>query len=682
MEKNIAQERAIQTLEGQVLLISCPGSGKTTTMIRRIKAMIDSGINSSHIVMVTFTDAAATEMRERFFKQYGSCNATFCTIHSLCLKILSGARDTHLRIIQAHEQFSMLYDCLKSVRIPAGTALKDILGDISAFKNSGKPIAEFASVVLKPAEFSIVFKAYEAKKKQSDFMDFDDMLCLCKELLTDNDGVLKECQEKYRYIMCDEYQDTNQIQKEILYLLAGKDGNICVVGDDDQSIYGFRGALPVIMMDFKKDYPKLCEISMDINYRSRPEIIAVSSNLIRNNTERFSKEFVAARDGHGEVIFKTLTERKAEFDYLLDTIAHITASGADPARIAVLARTNMQLDDVAAELNRRRISYTSSEAIKDIYEHFIFADITSYLRLINGGWRASELLQVLNKPVRYLREIDFRGTRALDLDTLLENVRKNGYSRNTNIDAVTKFHHDIQDLRNVPLAGQVKGIAEQIGYRSYLFDYARATDQNDDFMIAKLDFFIADAEQYSSTDEWLGKASDHIQCHKKQMRNKSEKAITLSTMHRAKGLEWDTVFIIDCCHGSIPISKAKLKSEIEEERRLFYVAVTRAREALYLLNYSQKPGAKEKVTQVKPSMFLKEMKGNGHVRTLKDQKLDEKRQLQMKEINSEFAEGDIRHFQVGIPVNHKTFGPGIVISKTLFFVNVHFESGKKMFPLT
>lgn len=287
MEKNIAQEKAIQTIEGQVLLISCPGSGKTTTMIRRIKAMIDAGIDSSHIVMVTFTDAAATEMRERFLKQYGACNATFCTIHSLCLKILSAACDTQLRIINEHEQYSLLYDCMKSVRIPAGTTLKDILSDISAFRNSCKPIAEFSPVTLKPSEFSIVYQAYEVKKRQSDFMDFDDMLCLCKELLTDNAKVLRECRNKYRYIMCDEYQDTNQIQKEILYLLAGKNGNICVVGDDDQSIYGFRGALPVIMMDFKKDFPNLCEISMDINYRSKPEIIAAAGNLIKNNTGVF-----------------------------------------------------------------------------------------------------------------------------------------------------------------------------------------------------------------------------------------------------------------------------------------------------------------------------------------------------------------------------------------------------------
>lgn len=288
---------------------------------------------------------------------------------------------------------------------------------------------------------------------------------------------------------------------------------------------------------------------------------------------------------------------------------------------------------------------------------------------------------MLNKPVRYLREIDFRGIKALDLDTLIENVRKNDKCRDTNIDAVTKLYNDIQNLRNVPFVEQMKGIVDQIGYRSYLFDYAKATDQNDDFLMAKLDYFIEDAEQYASTDEWINSAYRHIQCHKKQMRDKSGKAVVLSTMHRAKGLEWDTVFIIDCCHGSIPISKAKLKAEIEEERRLFYVAVTRARESLYLLNYSQKPGSKGKITQVKPSMFLKEMKGKGHVRTLKDQQLDEKRQNQMKEMNSEFAEGDLKHFKAGMSVNHKTLGSGIVVSKTLFFVNVHFESGNKMFPL-
>lgn len=681
MEKNIAQERAIQTIEGQVLLISCPGSGKTTTMIRRIKAMIDAGIDASKIIMVTFTDAAALEMRERFFTQYGKCNATFSTIHALCLRILSGASDMPLRVMKPHEQMNLLYSCLRSARIPAGTALKDIVSDISAYKNSEVSMKEFSPSILKPEEFARVYELYEAKKKQSDFLDFDDMLCLCRDLLLNNPKILRQCREKYQYIMCDEYQDTNRIQKEILYLLAGENGNLCVVGDDDQSIYGFRGALPVIMMDFKKDYPNVCEISMDINYRSRPEIITAAKNLIEHNTERFSKDIMAARDGHGEVIYKTLTDRKEELDFLSTTISRITASGADPSKIAILARTNMQMDDVAAEFERRRINYTSNDAIKDVYEHFIFEDIVAYLRIINWVWEANDLLQILNKPVRYLREIDFRGTMDLSLDTLIRNVRKNPNCRDTNVDAVVKLFDDIHALQNLSLAEQVRGIAERIGYRTYLNDYAKNTELNDEFLTAKLDYFINDAEQYASIDEWLKKAASHIQQHKKQMRERSGKAVTLSTMHRAKGLEWDTVFIIDCCHGSIPISKAKTKSEIEEERRLFYVAATRARESLYLLNYSQKIASKDKITRVKASMFIKEMKDGTPVRTLKDQELDEKRQTQMKEIESEFAEGDIRHFQVGMSVHHQTFGPGIVISKTLFFVNVHFAVGNKMFSL-
>lgn len=681
IEKNIAQERAIKTIEGQVLLISCPGSGKTTTMIRRIKAMIDTGIDSSSIVMVTFTDAAASEMRGRFVSQYGACGATFCTIHSLCLSILSSASNKPLRIMQTHEQLNLLYGCLKSAHIPAGSALKDILGDISAFKNSHTPMEEFLPAILKPSEFSHVYQIYEARKKQSAFLDFDDMLCLCKDLLTYNHQILKKYRNRYRYIMCDEYQDTNLIQKEILYLLAGKDGNICVVGDDDQSIYGFRGALPSIMMDFKKDYPAVCEISMDINYRCRPAIIAAAKNLIEHNTERFSKDTKAARDGQGELVYKTLMDRKGELDYLATTISNITAAGADPAQIAILARTNLQLDDVAAEFERRRISYTSNDAVKNIYEHFIFTDVISYLRVINQVWRASDLLRILNKPTRYLREIDFRGTSDLSLNALINNVRKNPNCRDTNIDAVIKFLDDIHSLQGVSLTEQVKGIAEQIGYCDYLINYARNAGLNDEFLISKLDYYIKDAEQYSSIDEWLENASDHIQQHKKQMREQSGKSVTLFTIHRAKGLEWDTVFIIDCCHGSVPITKARTKAEIEEERRLFYVAATRAREALYLLNYRQKPGAKSKAVRVKASIFLEEMKDGSPMRTLIDQKVDEKRQNQVKEMNSEFAEGDLRYFKVGMTIHHKTLGPGIVISKTLFFVNVHFESGNKIFPL-
>lgn len=474
-------------------------------MIRRIKAMIDAGIDSSSIVMVTFTDAAAVEMKERFFSQYGACGATLCTIHALCLRILSNASDAPFRIIQAHEQLNLLHDCLKSVRIPAGTALKDILADISAFKNSGKSLKEFSPTILKTSEFSHVYQAYETRKKQSDFLDFDDMFCLCKDLLTNNQRVLKQCRNKYRYIMCDEYQDTNQIQKEILYLIAGRDGNICVVGDDDQSIYGFRGALPVIMMDFKKDYPGVCEISMDINYRSKPEIITAAKKLIEHNTERFSKDIKAAREGHGDVIYKTLTNRKEELNYLSAMIGRLTAAGSDPAKIAILARTNMQLDDIAAELERCRIGYTSNDAIKDVYEHFIFTDILSYLRVINWVWSANDLLQILNKPVRYFREIDFRGTKDLSLDTLINNVRKNPNCRNTNVDAVIKFFDDIHALQDMSLADQVKGIAERIGYRTHLIDYARNAELNDDFLTAKLDYFINDAKQYSSIDEWQKK---------------------------------------------------------------------------------------------------------------------------------------------------------------------------------
>lgn len=648
-------------------------------MIRRIKAMIDAGIDSSSIVMVTFTNAAAAGMREHFFSQYGVCSATFCTIHSLSLRILSDASYMPLRIMQAHEQLNLLYDCLKSVCIPAGSALKDILDDISAFKNSGKPMEEFSPVILKPSEFSHLFQTYETMKKQSAFVDFDDMLCLCKELLTNNQQVLKKCRNKYRYIICDEYQDTNQIQKEILYLLAGKDGNICIVGDDDQSIYGFRGALPIIMMDFKKDYPNVYEIYMDINYRSRPKIIAAAKNLIEHNTKRFSKDIKAARDGQGEVIYKTLANRKGELDYLSATISRITTAGSDPSKIVILARTNMQLDDVAVEFEQRRISYTSNDAIRDIYEHFIFTDIISYLRVINWVWRTIDLLQILNKPVRYLREIDFRGTTNLSLDALINNARKNPNCRETNIEAVIKFFDDIHVLQDKSLAEQVKGIAERIGYRTYLIDYAKNKNENDEFLASKLDYFIKDAEQYSSIDEWIGKASVHIQQHKKQMHELSGKAVTLSTMHHAKGLEWDTVFIIDCCHGSIPISKAKTKDNLEEERRLFYVAATRAKEALCLLNYSQKTGKDGKTVRVKASKFLKEMRDDSPIETLKDQELNEKRLTQMEKIKSEFVEGDIKYFQIGMPVHHRTFGPGIVISKTLFFVNIRFEFGNKIF---
>ena len=237
MEKNSAQDEAVRTHKGQVLLISCPGSGKTTTMIRRFHSMTEAGIPASSIVMVTFTEAAAKEMKGLYRKSYGECGALFCTIHSLCLKILFQVLGKPPRILSPQDQASLIRSFMKDAKIPAATALKEIVNDISVFKNRTPEHDTFFPSLLSSEEFLRLYSVYEEKKSEADVMDFDDLLLRCLDVLTKNIRLLKKCRQAYQYVICDENQDTNHIQKEILYLLAGKQGNLCVVGDDDQSIY-------------------------------------------------------------------------------------------------------------------------------------------------------------------------------------------------------------------------------------------------------------------------------------------------------------------------------------------------------------------------------------------------------------------------------------------------------------
>lgn len=491
MEKNSAQDEAIRTHKGQVLLISCPGSGKTTTMIRRIHSMTEAGIPASSIVMVTFTEAAAREMKDRYRKSYRERDALFCTIHSLCLKILSQVLGKPPRILSPQDQASLIRSSMKDAKIPVATALKEIVNDISVFKNRTPEHDTFFPSLLSSEEFLRLYSIYEEKKSEADVMDFDDLLLSCLDALTKNTRLLKKCRQTYQYIICDEYQDTNHIQKEILYLLAGKQGNLCVVGDDDQSIYGFRGASPGIMLDFKKDFPGTHEIRMDINYRSRPEIITAAKNLIEHNTQRFYKDIRAARDGNGQVIFHSSADRLKEIEYLAREISQLKASGIPLSSIAILSRTNQELEDVAAVLESSHLEYRSPEPIQDIYEHFIFMDIMAYLNLIDGNFRSDYLLRILNRPGRYLKESAFRNVQKFT-ETALTDAAQSCTSRyHSPVDHVLKLYKDLCSLRGKTLQEKVSGIANQIGYQKYLTEYAGFTGQDSSTLLEKLNYYVS-----------------------------------------------------------------------------------------------------------------------------------------------------------------------------------------------
>lgn len=313
---NEEQQKAIETIKGQLILVACPGSGKTTTLLGRIHEMIQQGVPAENILMVTFTTAAAGEMKQRFWKKYAEDGmVTFCTIHSFCLATLKKFAHFDAECVLAtgdiYEFFFQQLVRHKEI-VDKVEYIKALLLDIAVCKNSMCPLAQFEPNCGEKELFDELFKAYENWKDALGKIDYDDMLLKAYELMKNDKTCLEWLQERYQYIQIDEFQDTNYLQRDILYLLAGENGNIAVVGDDDQSIYGFRGAKPEIMLKFAEHYPNAVSLHLSTNYRSDRKIIECASNLIHHNKERFDKEFLASHEEEGIVHHQTYNDIDAE----------------------------------------------------------------------------------------------------------------------------------------------------------------------------------------------------------------------------------------------------------------------------------------------------------------------------------------------------------------------------------
>lgn len=678
MERNEAQERAIETIDGPVLLISCPGSGKTTTMLRRIAHMIDAGIDPKNILMVTFTTASAADMRARFEKDYEKSEITFCTIHSLCYKILKSFSG-NVSVMNEMDKYAILNNALKGIRLSAYTTKSDVLSDISAFKNKFSDMEHFKPTFLTIQDFKKVYAIYEKLKFDSGFLDFDDILIKCRELLKNNSSVLSKVRERYKYIICDEYQDTNPVQKDILYMITGPEGNICVVGDDDQSIYGFRGADPSIMFDFEKDFKKCLKINMVINYRSAPEIIETAKNLIENNKNRFKKDIMAFRRENGSVIYDFPDLRENELASICNKIKEMFKSGIEPDKIAILGRTNMQLEDIMAKFEDENIPYTTGENVPDIYESFIFDELMSYLKIINGKRCSSDVIKIINKPFRGILLPGFFNIEDMTDYDILSLSR---YCDHPHLkDSMKIFVSDLGTCKNKTLAEQIRYIVYDMKYGKYLSLYAQKAGLSDSVLMDKLNFFIKESARFKSVNGWRYYANHHISEHKDRVKHRDAGAVTISTMHKSKGCEWDNVFIIDCCKGVIPSSKSTEIDEIEEERRLFYVAATRAKKNLFICGYSNKISSTGKKVDVEKSIFINECTGKSkRINELKRNK-EEARKKEVQNICSEFEDINIFDAEPGMLIYHKKYGQGTVVQKTSSFITVRFQAGTKIFPL-
>lgn len=594
MLENKAQEEAIHTVNKQVLVIACPGSGKTTTLLRRIHYMVtEAGISAAQILMITFTKAAADEMNKRYVSMYGdNPGVTFATIHSLCFSIVKKYGKKNVSVlsdIEIYNYFNYRVKYLDQIN-DKDNFVADVILDISVMKNNMISLSDYEPACTDNKElFASLYTGYEKYKEKESKVDFDDMLVMAKDILDNEPEVLLYLKNRYSYIQVDEYQDTNYIQRDIIYKLAGKEGNLAVVGDDDQSIYMFRGARPEIMLNFSKDYPECKVIHMSTNYRSLKEIIKTADHVVKHNSQRFAKDFYGAREEKGKVFFRNYLNNTSQLGGVLHKVRELLEQGIKPEQIAILYRTNKESMPFAEYFMREKIPFQCNERLKSKYHHWIFQDIQAYWKLSRGKKDKISFQRILNHPNRY-----FYGKAFHSVDPNLSSLKQAVWEQKGGVhwqlqkgleNAETLFQHfKILNTFSKPEVF-MNYLYKATGYNDYLKEYAKLRKLDVKELTVVWNNLLDEAKLYGSWDAW----GRYIVAYNRQLQqaNKSKDGITLSTMHRAKGLEWDYVFIINCVDGTIPHSNAMTPEEIEEERRLFYVAMTRAKDFLYLSAYKE-----------------------------------------------------------------------------------------------
>lgn len=603
---NEAQTQAIQHTDGPCLVLAGPGSGKTLTIVNRVKYLIEKQkVRPEEILVVTFTRFAAAEMKSRLCLVMGKRDlpVTVGTFHGIYYGILKWAyRMNQENILSETEKYQILRGVINKERMEIFDEedfIQDIAAEIGKVKNNRIPLEEFVSEKCSADAFRNIYRNYEQHRKELKKIDFDDMLVLCYELFRSRPDVLAQWQKKFRYVLIDEFQDINRIQYDVIRMLAQPENNLFVVGDDDQAIYGFRGADSELMLGFGKDFPDAKQILLGMNYRSTANIVQNSLKLIENNVERYSKKLEANREGGSCLHIQEVKDPVEEAEYVLEEIQKCKENGIKEEEIAILFRVHTDARAVVEAMVERKIPFQMKEHLPNIYEHFIAKDIMAYFRLATGKRRRQDFLQVMNRPKRYLGRDSVAGTKVS-----FEDMRKFYCDKDWMIDRIDQFEWDVKMLMKMAPYAAIQYIRKRIGYDDFLKEYAFTHQINRSDLNEVLAEIEEAAKAFSSVEEWFAHVEEYTETLKvkENERNRPRPGVRLMTIHASKGLEFKQVFLIAANEGRIPYQKAKTDKEIEEERRLFYVAMTRAKDFLKICYVKIKNGK-----EVTPSRFVDEL---------------------------------------------------------------------------
>ena len=588
---NEGQLRAIEHFQGPALVLAGPGSGKTRVITYRTRYLIEHHkVNPSNILVITFTKAAAMEMKQRFTAMTDRKYVTvsFGTFHAVFFGILRHAygysADNIIKEEQRNRFFKEEISHMDLEIEDEAEFIQNIMGEISRVKNERKNILEYEALSCNTKSFRKLFQKYDNLLRRQNLIDFDDMLIFTYELLSQRGDILRAWQNKFQFILIDETQDMNQLQYDIVKLLAAPENNLFMVGDDDQSIYRFRGAKPEIMLGFEKDYPGAKRILLDTNYRSRKQIVESAIKVIEHNDNRFEKKIKAFRTEGQPVITAVFDHQKEEYACMIEKILYYHKQGGKYSDIAILCRTNRQPGAFAEKLMEYNIPFQMKDAIPNLYDHWIAKNVMTYLKLGKGSNKRSDLLQVLNKPLRYISR-ECLEDEIISWDVMLQYYEEKPWM----CDRIETLQHDLKMLKNMNPYGAIHYIRHVIGYEQYLRDYALDHKLKVEELLEVLEEIQESAKGYETLEAWQKHIEEYGQNLEKQQRDREKQdGVILCTMHSSKGLEFPIVFIPEANEGITPYQKAVMKEEIEEERRLFYVAMTRAKELLYVFSIKER----------------------------------------------------------------------------------------------
>lgn len=582
MKFNNSQMSAILHKDGPMLVLAGPGSGKTAVITARTKNLITQhNVSPSNILVITFTKAAAMEMRGRFEKLMSEqkYTVTFGTFHAIFFKILKlayGFESTN--IVSDEDKYHTMKNLVHKFDVEyrdEADCIMQLLSEISMVKNSRIPLEHFYSTYCAAEVFRKIYNEYNTILKKSRLLDFDDMLLLTYELFKERTDILKAWQKKYTYILVDEFQDINQIQYDIVKMMAAPQNNLFMVGDDDQAIYGFRGSKSEIMLHVPKDYPSLKQVELDINYRCHKDIIAAAGRLIRNNETRFPKTIQPDSNNHrdGKIEYLMFESQYDEIKYILKSMEEQTKKGIALSDMAILFRTNTQPRFLMEQLMAYNIDFKAKDRIPNLYEHWIAKDIFTYLNIARGSRQRSDFLSIMNKPKRYIGR-DSLYASQIDFDQWEKLYDEQPWIA----ERIEKLAYDIKLLEKMSPYAAINYIRHGIGYEDYIAEYADYRNIEKSDLYEVLDELQAGAKGFKNYEAWelhIKECQEELKAMAKR-KNENIDAVTLATMHSAKGLEFKSVFIIDANEGMMPYKKSVLPKAIEEERRLFYVGMTRA----------------------------------------------------------------------------------------------------------